>query len=91
MTALIMAYTAAERQVELRVTTATAIDGPAGRMLMFTIGETTAAFTIEETRWLADTLVLKSGHMGPLAGDLEHLGRALLTVLAEGPGPHGAH
>lgn len=88
--ALLCAFIAAPNKFELKIATATAVDGPEGRLLMFTVGDTSAAFTVEETRHLADALVLKSDSMGPLAGDLEHLGRVLLAVL-EGPGPHGAH
>lgn len=91
MMALLRAFHEAEDAIDLRTMIAVPVEeGRGGYHLVFTIGETTAALSLPETRWFADQLI---NHLSrhPAAGDTERLGRILLAILAESPGPHGMH
>jgi hypothetical protein len=91
MYALMEAWRHAGQEFELGVMVATPVESAEGYHLLFTIGETTAAMTLAETKWLADSLIEKTGPFGPLGRDLQSFGRMMLAILAEAPGPHGVH
>lgn len=90
MLALLRAFHEAGRDYELRAIAAVSVEEARGAYhLLFRIGETTAALSLPETQWFADQLINHWG--GPMAGDMERLGRAMLSMLADAPGPHGVH
>jgi hypothetical protein len=86
MIALLLAFARAGEEFQINVMVATPVEGPDGYHLLFTVGDTTAAMTVRQTQWLANLLV-----NDPQDGDLRNLGRLMFEVLAEAPGPHGAH
>ena len=92
MLALLRAFHEAGQVFELETMIAVPVEGE-GRgafHLLFTIGDTTAALSLPETRWFADQLINQlSRH--PQGADCVRFGRMLLSILAESPGPHGPH
>jgi hypothetical protein len=92
MLALLRAFRDAGRVFEIETMIAVPVEGSQGGYhLLFTIGSTTAALSLPETRWFADGLINVSGLPEAEAHDLERFGRMMLSILAESPGPHGAH
>jgi hypothetical protein len=92
MMALLRAFRDAGRAFELETMIAVPVEASQGDYhLLFTIGSTTAALSLTETRWFANELINVSGLTGDTAGDVERFGRMMLSVLAESPGPHGVH
>lgn len=87
MGALLSAFDRARDKFELTVVSALPIDGSREAMLLFTIGETTAALTFVEASTLAAVLIDGSR----AGGHLEQFGRVLNEALAHVPGQHGAH
>jgi hypothetical protein len=86
MIALLRAFARAPQEFQMGVMVATPADGLSGYHLLFTVGDTTAAMTIDQTQWLANLLV-----NDPHDTDLRKLGRLMFEILAEAPGAHGAH
>ena len=92
MIALIEAFRVAGAEFDLGVMLAVPVDSSDGYHLLFTIGETTAAMTLAETKWLSETLIENTGGFGRgLSRDLQSFGRMLATIVEEQPGPHGVH
>ena len=91
MMALLRAFRDAGPVFELETMIAIPVEGSQGYHLLFTIGSTTAALSLPETRWFADGLINAAGLPDSVAHDLERFGRMMLSILAESPGPHGAH
>jgi hypothetical protein len=91
MIALMEAFRVAGGEFNLGVMVAVPVGSSEGYHLLFTIGETTAAMTLAETKWLSDTLIQNTSGFGQLSSDLQSFGRMLASILAESPGPHGTH
>jgi hypothetical protein len=91
MIALMEAFRVAGDEFDLGVICAVPVDSSVGYHLLFTIGTTTAAMTLTETKWLSETLIQNTSGLGRLSRDLQSFGRMLASILAEAPGPHGTH
>jgi hypothetical protein len=93
MLALLRAFRLAGQVFHLETMMAVPVEtGRGAHHLLFTIGDTTAALTLPEVQWYADQLIdHPTGIDADTAGDMERFGRMMLSILAEQPGPHGAH
>lgn len=92
MLALWRAFAGAGPTIEVKTLIAVPIEGRGAFHLLFTIGDTTAALSLSEVQWFADQLMHPPRGMGEgMAGSMEALGRMMLSMLVEAPGPHGVH